>query len=139
MSCDFSKQSEESAIRVAWDGNIGLKGCDNCCMRWFLTFDGEECIDPGPIDVALHQDLSDINQASWFDEYRPASIVGFCRGTNSSSLSTGSHTVSLSVGACAGLDLSTSQVLTGYNSVSRFIIEEFPDEDQKCGEGKLLP
>lgn len=112
-------------------------------MRWFITVNGEECSDPGPIDVALRQDLSDVNQANWFDEYRPASVVGFCRGTSTGSkLSSGSHTIGLSVGACADaevLDISTADVLTGYNSVSRFIIEEFPDENQQCGDGRLLP
>lgn len=112
-------------------------------MRWFITIDDEECTDPGPIDVAIRQDLSEVNEDLRFDEYRPASVVGYCRGSASGNLTAGAHTIGLSVGACTdseGLDFTTSEVLTGYNSVSRFIIEEFPDEDQQqCRDGRLLP
>ena len=143
MSCMFSKQQENTVLRVAWDGNIAVLGCDNCCMRWFVTINSEECSDPGPIDIALRQDLTEIDQADRFDEYRPASVVGFCRGSTSGSFSAGTHTISLSVGPCKGsegLDFSTSDVLTGYNSVSRFIVEEFPDENrQQCSDGRVSP
>ena len=141
-TCSFSKREEGSVLRVAWDGNIGVRGCSNCCMRWFITINGEECSDPGPIDVALRQDLTEINQANWFDEYRPASVVGYCRSIPSGSLSAGGHVIGLSVGACGdteGLDIATSEVMTGYNSVSRFIIEELPDENQQCSNGRVSP
>ena len=112
-------------------------------MRWFITIDGEECSNPGPIDVAIRQDLSELGVNTLFDEYRPASVVGYCRGSASSNLTAGAHMIGLSVGACPdseGLDFTTADVLTGYNSVSRFIIEELPDEDQEqCSMGRLLP
>lgn len=143
MTCNFTKQQSGTVLRVAWDGNIGVMGCDNCCMRWFITINGEECSNPGPIDVAIRQDFSELNENLWFDEYRPASIVGYCRGSALGSLTADAHTIGLSVGACTdseGLGFTTSQVLTGYNSVSRFIIEELPDENQEqCSKGQLLP
>lgn len=133
MTCDFSKQRVDSALRVAWDGNIAVIDCDNCCMRWFITIDGQECSDPGPIDIALRQDLTDLDEEMWFDDYRPASVVGYCRGNDSGGFSAGSHTIGLSVGACLNTedeDFTTSDVMTGYNSVSRFIIEEVPNQNQ---------
>ena len=129
----------DTVLRVAWDGNIGVRDCADCCMRWFITINGEECTDPGPIDVAIRQDLTDINQDNWFDEYRPASIVGYCRNTTSSSLSASPHVIGLSVGACVDTDAPTSEVMTGYNSVSRFIIQELPDQGQECSSGRVLP
>lgn len=143
MTCNFTKQQSATVLRVAWDGNIGVVGCENCCMRWFITIDGKECSNPGPIDVAIRQDLSELGGNTLFEEYRPASVVGYCRGSASSNLTVGAHTIGLSVGACAdsaGLDFTTSEVLTGYNSVSRFIIEELPDENQEqCNMGQVLP
>ena len=140
MTCDFSKQLANSTLRVAWDGNIAVVGCDNCCMRWFITIDGQECSDPGPIDVALRQDLTNLNEDSWFDDYRPASVVGYCRGNEAGGLSAGSHTIGLAVGGCLNAedeDLTTSDVVTGYNSVSRFIIEEVPNQNQnECKQGQ---
>ena len=139
MTCSFTKQQLATVLRVAWDGNIGVVGCENCCMRWFITIDGEECSNPGPIDVAVRQDLSELG-GDFFDEYRPASVVGYCRGSASSNLTVGVHTIGLSVGACVEGLLDTSQVMTGYNSVSRFIIEELPDENQEqCNMGRVFP
>ena len=142
MSCDFSKQLAESVLRVAWDGNIAVIGCDNCCMRWFITIDGQECTDPGPIDIALRQDLTDLDEEDWFDEYRPVSVVGYCRGSSGSGgFASGTHTIGLSVGACLeteGQEFTTSDVITGYNSVSRFIVEELPNQNQdECAQGQL--
>ena len=133
MTCEFSKQRADSTLRVAWDGNIAVVGCDNCCMRWFITIDGQECSNPGPIDIALRQDLTDLDEELWFDDYRPASVVGYCRGSGSDGFSAGSHTIGLSVGACLNSEeeeFTTSEVMTGYNSVSRFIIEEVPNQNQ---------
>ena len=43
--------------RVAWDGNIAVEGCSDCCMRWYISINGSECEDPGPIDAAIRADL----------------------------------------------------------------------------------
>ena len=83
MTCDFSKQRIDSTLRVAWDGNIAVVSCDNCCMRWFITIDGQECSDPGPIDIAIRQDQTELDEDIWYDDYRPASVVGYCCGNES--------------------------------------------------------
>ena len=109
-------------------------------MRWFITIDGQECSDPGPIDIAIRQDLTDLDEEIRFDDYRPASVVGYCRGNESGGFTAGTHTIGLSVGMCLnsdGEEFTTSEVVTGYNSVSRFIIEEVPNQNQnECTQGR---
>ena len=105
-------------------------------MRWFIAIDGQECEDPGPIDGAIRQDLTD-STIGTFDVYRPITVAGICRGTNSSTpLTSGDHVLSLGVGSCVFSEeevvLASADVVTGYNSVSRFIIEELPNQDDAC-------
>lgn len=137
QTCLFNKQQDETVLRVAWDGNIALDECNQCCMRWFITIDGEECSNPGPIDAALSQNLNG-------DAYvlqRPASIVGICRGvgTGGEFLDQGGHSVELRVGPCQssgdGMTVPPrSGATTGIGSVSRFIVEEIPDSRSDCEE-----
>ena len=133
-ACTFPKRVADTSLKVSWDGNVAVLNCTDCCMRWYIAIDGEECQDPGPIDGAIRQDLSD-SSVGTFDLYRPISVAGFCRGTNSSTpLSGGDHVISLGVGACAPTDdeeLNMADVVIGYNSVSRVIIEEFPNQPEK--------
>lgn len=132
MECAFTKQNSDTVLKVSWDGNIALRGCMDCCMRWYITLNGEECEDPGTIDAAIRQDLTDGGLTEQFDLHRPASVVGVCRGTPSSpSLPSGGYTIGLVAGECTGF-FATYDVLTGYNSVSRFIVEEIPDQDPSC-------
>lgn len=114
-------------------------------MRWFLTVNGEECSDPGPIDAALVQDLTEIRFPPNYDLFRPASIVGICRGYGGSNLSPGDYTVELMVGPCVAAEGDATAVpvpadtMTGYNSVSRIIIEEIPDSPSFCERAIVTP
>ena len=108
-------------------------------MRWFVTLNGRECSDPGPIDAALVQDLTDINPVRPNDLRRPTSIMGICRGFGGERTRRGNYNVELMVGACQGGEGNNqvvpdpSSTVTGYNSVSRFIVEEIPDQsDSEC-------
>lgn len=87
---------------------------------------------PGPIDGAIRQDLSD-SQIGMFDLYRPMSVAGVCTGTNTTaSLAEGDHVISLGVGPCDPTNaddvIASADVVTGYNSVSRIIVEELPNQ-----------
>lgn len=55
MTCSITKQRNDTVLRIAWDGNMAVEGCSDCCMRWYITVDGVECGDPGPIDAAIRQ------------------------------------------------------------------------------------
>ena len=96
----------------------------------YLTIDGEECSSPLPIDAAIYQDLSVF--VPKFDMRRPATISGLCSGPSANqTFASGRHTVELFVDRCDGND-QDFQVITGYNSVSRFIIEEVTAEASSC-------
>lgn len=133
QTCSFSKQLAETVLRVTWDGNIALDECDECCMRWFLAIDGEECTDPGPIDGALAQDIDE----NVYILNRPASIAGVCRGVAKERFGVGAHSVQLKVAPCQDTGDGTtvperSGTSTGFNSVSRFVVEEIPDGRDDC-------
>lgn len=137
QTCDFTKQSGDTVLRVAWDGNIALNDCNDCCMRWFLTLNGEECANPGPIDVVLSQSLTG---NTFYDLTRPASIVGICDGFgNSTMLAAGDYTVELRVTGCEMTDENNQapvpepgSTTTGQGAVSRFVIEEIPRSREDC-------
>ena len=43
QDCQFTKTKDDTALRVVYQGNLYLGGCNNCCKRWFITFNGAEC------------------------------------------------------------------------------------------------
>jgi len=72
---------------------------------------------------------------------RPGTISGLCGGPHpqntvgihGNTFSTGNHVVELYVDRCEGSD-DSYQVITGYQSVSRFILEEVEFPDIHCTE-----
>jgi len=63
---------------------------------------------------------------------RPATISGLCGGpTTERTFDVGNRRVELFVGRCEGFD-DSYQVITGYQSVSRFILEEVEAPDSSC-------
>ena len=81
MDCSFTKQRNEIVLLIAWDGNIALEGCTDCCMQWFMNVNDKQCADPGPINASIHQDLTAGSLSVQFDTRRPSTITGICRGT----------------------------------------------------------
>lgn len=133
MNCSFNKLQSNSSIRVTWNGNLAVENCTRCCMRWYVTINGVECMAPGPVDAAIKQDLTAARLSVPFELHRPASISGICSGiAPDRTFNSGEYTVGLVAGICDGYS-QTFDVLTGYNSVSRFIIEEIPSQvDAEC-------
>ena len=133
----INKEEDYTVLKASWYGNIALEGCAECCMRWYLTIDGQECTNPEVIDGAIKQDLQ-ISQP--FLSRRPAAISGICYGPNEAGdnarFPTGAHTVDLFVGPCDGSN-ETFSVFTGYNSNNRFILEEIPPPNADCVEGVI--
>ena len=91
-----------------------ISDCNNCCKRRFITFNGPECSSPLPIDVALW-----VNKGVGYDEHRPGSIEGYCDNIHK-----GKIRVGINIGNCPGYGNSDGS--TGWNSVSRLMIEEVP-------------
>lgn len=67
--------------RVSWDGNIAVEGCSDCCMRWYISIDGHECENPGPIDAAIRADLLESGSKLHFTYSHP-SLVCVCAMPN---------------------------------------------------------
>lgn len=102
-----------------------------CSLIRYLTIDDQECSSPLPIDAAVHQNLQFVPQ---FDMRRPATISGLCAGPSADqTFASGEHTVKLFVDRCNSFD-EEFQVITGYQSVSRFILEEVVAEKSSCAK-----
>ena len=87
-------------------------GCNGCCKRWFITFNGPECTGRLPIDAVVWNAKSDQ------DIHRPGFIEGYCKNIHK-----GRIRVGIKIGNCAGYGDSNGQ--TGWNSVSRLVIKKF--------------
>ena len=70
-SCTGSKRSDDSAVRVTFNGNIRVTGCHDCCVRWFVTLNGEECTDPAPIEAVVYS-----TDAEQVNIHRSSTITG---------------------------------------------------------------
>ncbi|XP_077990501.1 collagen triple helix repeat-containing protein 1-like [Glandiceps talaboti] len=111
--CSFDKKLSGTALRVTFNGNIRLRSGSTAasCARWYFTFDGVECSNPLPIESTIHTHGTR-------DVHRIASVEGFCFG-----IPAGGVDVEFRVGSCNnGMPL--GDAYTGWNSVSRIIIEE---------------
>ena len=54
QSCEFMKNYTDTALHVYFAGNLRIYNCDDCCSRWYFTFNGAECSSPGSIDGAFY-------------------------------------------------------------------------------------
>ena len=88
-----------------------MGGCNDCYKRWFITFNGAECSGPMPIDAALGIRNKDE------DNHRPGFIEDYCQNIHNCKIRVG-----INIGNCAAFGNSNGN--TGWNSVSRLIIEE---------------
>jgi len=90
-----------------------------CCGRWFITFNGEECSDPAPIDGVVHS----VN-ASLVNIHRSSTITGVCKGTSSGPFVKGmNYSVVLNLENCGEDNLNA---FTGLEGVTVMFIEEWP-------------
>ena len=81
-----------------------------CCERWYFTFNGVECSGPMAIDGVVY-----VNIKSNVHRHRQ---IEFCENIPS-----GLVRVAVNVGNCFGF--ATSDRASGWNSVSRIMIEEY--------------
>jgi len=103
---------------VEYNGDYRIAYCLDCCKRWYFTFNGIECKGPLAIDGIAHiyQNQGKTNS----DIHRTTYIGGYCQG-----ISAGVVRVGINVGDCVGKK-SGSDAYTGWNSVTRIMIEEVP-------------
>jgi len=114
--CVFKKTSDNTGLRVFWNGALRIANCHACCRRWYFTFNGAECSAPAAIDGVVY-----MNQGtSWKkDLHRVRQIEGVCEKVKK-----GTVRVGFWVGNCAGYG--SADANTGWRSVSRIYVEETP-------------
>ena len=109
--------SDNTGIRVFWNGNLRITNCDNCCSRWYFTFNGAECSAPAAIDGIVYMQYG---RGSKFKAlHRVRHIEGICEKIHK-----GTVRVGFWVGSCAGLK--SADASTGWKSGSRMYVEEVP-------------
>ena len=111
----LSKNFSDTSLHVYWTGVLRVQGCDNCCKRWYFTFNGAECAAPLPIDGLVYMAKS-MSQSI----HRVQNIEGHCNNIHK-----GKVRVGFWVTNCAGYS-GSYDAYTGWNSVSRIFIEEVP-------------
>nr|XP_039249022.1 collagen triple helix repeat-containing protein 1-like [Styela clava] len=118
QTCTFNKKRSHTSLKVGWYGSTRIlcKAGAACCNRWYFTFNGGECTTPQPIDGLIFVD----DNNSTINIHRSMSVVGVC-----SDIPSGAVDVGFWIGTCEG-EYSLGKQRTGWNSVSRIIVEEIP-------------
>ncbi|XP_070539763.1 collagen triple helix repeat-containing protein 1-like [Ptychodera flava] len=113
-TCQFTKEHANTALYVQYNAVMRICCCHGCCTRWYFTFDGSECSAPNKIEGVVYM-------ANYYnaDLHRYRKVQGYC--TN---LGAGTINVAVNVGTCSGYGY--YDAYSGWNSVSRIIIEEVP-------------
>ena len=108
QNCIFNKKYDNTSLRVFYEGTLRSSG-SSVCSRWYFTFDGAECTKPatteGVVCVA--------------STYRHRHIEGYCN-----QVLKGHIRVGFWIGKCESHSLGDGS--TGWNSMSRIVIEEVP-------------
>jgi len=116
--CIFVKKAQDTALKVEYNGDFRIAFCLDCCKRWYFTFNGVECNGPLAIDGLVH--IASNFGSTDSNIHRVHYIGGYCQG-----ISAGAVRVGINVGDCVGKK-SGSDAYTGWNSVTRIMIEEVP-------------
>ena len=117
QECIFKKMSINTALRVFWTGNLRIANCDDCCSRWYFTFNGAECSAPAAIDGAVYMSYG--SGSRYKNVHRVRHIEGVCEKIHK-----GTVRVGFWVGKCAGKKSADAD--TGWPGVSRIYVEEIP-------------
>ena len=95
-----------------YEGTLTSLGSDDC-NRWYFTFDGAECTKPATIEGIVYVRLNAVYP------YRHRHIEGYCN-----QVPKGHIRVGFWIGKCYSESLGDGD--TGWNSMSRIVIEEVP-------------
>ena len=112
QDCSFKKLQSDTAIKVSFQGNMRVSGSVKC-NRWFFKFNGNECSGPMTIEAVVYNGWPSGSP----NLLHHRSFEGYCEN-----IPQGTVIVELWVGQCSGNTLGNAN--TGWNSVSRIMIEE---------------
>ena len=118
--CHRNVFSRKRQTTQRWE-STGLEiCCDNCCSRWYFTFNGAECSTPAAIDGVVYMAYGrDGKYAKSL--YCPRHIEGVCEKSRKRTVRVGFW-----VGKCS--DVTSADAYTGWNSVSRIYVDEIPPQ-----------
>ena len=114
QECTFNKLTSDTSLKVLFQGNMRVRG-DDRCNRWHFKFNGNECSGPMTIEASVYNywPSGNINH----NQLHHRSFEGYCEN-----IPQGAVRVELWVGQCSTNPLGVAY--TGWNSVSRIMIEE---------------
>ena len=110
----FTKRHTNTTLHVYWDGTLRISGCNDCCKRWYFTFNGAECSGPMPIDGVVYMQTGANKNL-----HRHRHIEGHCQNIHK-----GKVRVGFWVGNCRGGN--AADAYTGWMSYSCIFVEEIP-------------
>ncbi|XP_078368031.1 uncharacterized protein LOC144651857 isoform X2 [Oculina patagonica] len=119
QNCEFMKNFTDTALHVYFAGILRISNCDDCCSRWYFTFNGAECSSPGPIDGAFY-----MQSGKNHNLHRHRHIEGHCNNIHK-----GKVRVGFWVGSC-NTGHKNADAYTGWATMSRIFIEEVPKAQQ---------
>jgi len=111
--CSFNKLQSGTALKVSFQGNTRVYGSGSRCNRWYFKFSGNECSGPATIEAVVYNYWPSRTP----NLFHHRSFEGYCEN-----IPQGAVRVELWVGECSGQTLGDAD--TGWNSLSRIIIEE---------------
>ena len=110
------KKSHATAIRVLYQGTLRTYcSSGECCNRWYFTFNGNECGNPATIEGIIYGAPAKDNPN------RVTQIEGHCERLPAGTIAVGIH-----VGKCVRDPRDQHNANSGWNAMSRIIIEELP-------------
>jgi hypothetical protein len=98
---------------VFYAGSLRSRG-SNVCNRWYFTFDGAECTKPATIEGVFYVSSTKV------DHHRHRHFEGYCINQ----VPKGHIGVGFWISKCQSSSLGDGH--TGWNSISRTVIEEVP-------------
>ena len=113
------KKYPETSLHVYFAGNLRIASCDNCCSRWYFTFNGTECSSPGTIDGAFY-----VGRGRNHNLHRQRHIEGHCNNIQKGKVRVGFGVVKCVTGH------KITDADTGWHSMTRIFIEEVPKAQQ---------
>ena len=103
--------SDSTSLRVYWSGQLRLYNCDQCCRRWYFTFNGAECSAPAAIDAVVYMRYGTGSRLK--NLHRPRHVEGVC-----DKIHKGTVRVGFWVGNCAGYG--SADANTGWDHLPPF-------------------
>ena len=115
QECTFNKLMSDTSLKVSFHGNMRVRG-NAKCNRWYFKINGSECSRPATIEALVYNHWSSSSTTN-VNQLHHRSFEGYCEN-----IPQGAVRVELWVGQCSGVTLGDAR--TGWNSVSRIMIEE---------------